>query len=373
MKKLLIITLFLIVSNNLFAQIRMGQNRRFPVTSNEISYSTPKEYEIGGIKVNGLETLNENAIISLAGLAVGDKIKIPGDDITSALKSIWGQGIIADVSINVERIEEDKIFLEINLTERPRLTRFTFQGVNKTQEGELKDKITLFRGRVLTDAILKNTELTVKRYFIDKGFLNANVKLEQERDTLARNSVKLNVIVDRNPKVKINRITFSGNETFGDYRLRKKLKSTKERVRFTLIRDWVNRLYNLDKATVKSFIDSSEDVSIRNVRTYLSDHVKLNFLTASKFIKSDFEKDKELIIDFYNQHGYRDAKIVDDTLYRSGPNKINLNITVEEGRKYYFRDILWTGNYVYSFGKLQGNSTNHYHIGCRRGNMYQGQ
>lgn len=364
MKKLLLIFLLLVSTNYLFAQIRMGQNRRFPISTNEINYSSPQEYEIAEIKVNGLETLNENAIISLAGLAVGDRVKIPGDDITAALRNIWGQGIIADVSINVDRIEGDKVFLIINVTERPRLTRFTFQGVNKTQEGELKDKISLFRGRVLTDAILKNTELNVKKYFIDKGYLNANVRLEQERDTLARNSVKLNVVVDRNSKVKIKRINFNGNETFGDYRLKKKMKSTKEKVRFTLIRDWVDRLYNLDKETVKDFLDTTEDVSLRDIRTYLSNHVKLNFLNASKFIKSDYEADKELIIDFYNSHGYRDAKILNDSVYKSGQNTINLKIDIEEGKKYYFRDIIWTGNYVYSDERLAST------LGVEKGDVY---
>ncbi|MDQ3393647.1 MAG: outer membrane protein assembly factor BamA [Bacteroidota bacterium] len=364
MKKLLLLFLFLLVTGHLFAQIRMGQNRKFPVQSNEISYSNPKEYEIAEIKVVGLETLNENAIISLAGLAVGDKIKIPGDDITTALKNIWGQGIIADVSIYVNKIEEERVFLEIRLTERPRLTSFTFEGINKTQQGELKDKISLFRGRVLTDAIMKNTELSVKKYFVDKGFLNANVKLVQERDTLARNSVQLKVVVDKNQKVKIKRIAFDGNDNFGDYRLRKKMKSTKEKIRFTLFRDMANRLWNLEKETVKDFVDTTRDVTLRDVRTYLSDHVKLNFLTASKFIKADYETDKKLIIDFYNSHGYRDAKIVEDSIYKVGHNSINLDIKVEEGIKYYFRDIIWSGNYVYTDERLSST------LGVQKGDVY---
>lgn len=364
MKKILLALLILFSANFSFAQIRMGQSRRYTPPVDEISYSNPKEYEIAEIKVNGLETLNEVAIVSLAGLAVGDRIKIPGDDITNALKKIWGQGIIADVAIHVERIEGDKAYLRIDLTERPRLTKFNFEGVNKTQQGELRDKISLYRGRVLTDALLKSTELSVNKYFVDKGYLNTEVKLIQERDSLAKNSVQVNVKVDRNAKVKIKRIMFTDNETFSDQRLRKKLKSTKEKVRFTLIRNLFNGIFNLNKEKVKTFVTTSEEASLGDIKSFLNENIKLNFFNASKFIRADYEADKQLLLDFYNANGYRDAQIVSDSVYKSGPNTININIQVEEGKKYYFRDVIWTGNYVYTDEQLAST------LGVEKGDVY---
>ncbi|CAN5144063.1 outer membrane protein assembly factor BamA [soil metagenome] len=361
MKKLPLLLFFLLSANLLFAQIRMGQNRRNQTPTNEINYSSPKEYEIADIKVNGLETLNEVAIISLAGLAVGDKIKIPGDDVTNAIRKIWGQGIIADVAINVDKFEDDKVFLRIDLKERPRLTKFIYEGINKTQQGEIKDKISLFRGRVLTDALLKSTELTVKKHFVEKGYLDTEVKLIQERDSLAPNSVQLRVIVDRNDKVKVRRINFEDNEALADQRLRKKMKSTKEKVRFTLVRDIVSRIVLFKP---KEFFGSSEDITFRDVRSYLNDHVKLNFFSGSKFIRNEYEEDKDLLIDFYNSQGYRDARIVDDSVYKAGPSNISINIKVEEGTKYYFRDIIWTGNYVYTDQQLSRT------LGVEKGDIY---
>jgi outer membrane protein insertion porin family len=173
-KLLLTLTFFLLLYTVASAQIRFGKslNPQQERSLDEITYSEPREYEIAEITVSGTDHLNNNALISLSGLEVGDKIQVPGPEITNAIKKLWKQGIIGDISIVASKIEGNRIFLEIRLTDLPRITRFSFEGVNSSQESEISDKLKL-RGRVATDALLNTTKLTVQRHFQDKGFLNA--------------------------------------------------------------------------------------------------------------------------------------------------------------------------------------------------------
>src|SRR5690606_25535631 len=190
--------------------------------------------------------------ISLTGLKVGDRIKIPGDAISSAIKKLWQQGIIGDVSVEIEKIEGDKVFLLISLTERPRLSRFTIEGINKTATSEVSDKLKLIRGRVVTDALVKNAELTVKEHFVEKGFVNTEVTVRQELDPQVSNSVRLVINVNRNEKVNINKIDFIGNEDFDDRRLEKQMKSTNEHVRIAIFKNAFGALASLNKQKVKN-------------------------------------------------------------------------------------------------------------------------
>lgn len=367
MKKLLLfIVVFVSISNILFGQIRYNnRNNRTTSAGFEVNYANPKEYEIGDITVTGSEFLDQNALISISGLKVGDRIRIPGDAITGAIKKLWAQGIIGDVSISVVKVEEEKVFLNIDLKERPRLSRFTFEGVNKTQQSELKDKVKLIRGRILTDAILKNTELTVKKHFVEKGFLNTKVKIYQGKDSLVANSVKLRIVVDRNQRVRINRIVFEGNEAFTDAKLKGKLKNTNEHLRFHIFRDIGWEIAGLFKPRrVKELVTNTKDVSEGDLKKYIHDNVKLNIFKTSKFIRSEYEEDKEKLINFYNSRGYRDAMVVEDTVYHDGGNTIDIHIRVEEGTKYYFRDIIWSGNYVHNDKTLASI------LGVEKGDVY---
>ena len=161
----------------------------------QVNYGNPREYEIVEINVDGSKYLDEVALISLSGLKVGDKVKVPGDDISGAIRKLWKQGIIGNVEVYASKIEGGQIWLTIKLTERPRLTRFIFEGVNKTQADELDDQVNLVKGKVLTDAIVKNAETTVRKFFVAKGFLNAQIEVYQQEDTLLRNSVQLKIVV----------------------------------------------------------------------------------------------------------------------------------------------------------------------------------
>jgi len=189
-----------------------------------ISYTNPKIYEVAEIEVIGEKYLDEVALKSLSGIKVGDKISIPGEAISGAIKKLWKQGIIGDIKILIKKIQDDKVYLSIVLKERPRLSTFELNGIGKTQKSELTEKINLIRGRIVTDAIIKNTQNTIENYYKKKGFFNTQVKIEQEIDSVVVNSVRLNINITKNKKVKINNVDFLGNSEFSDAKLKGKLK-----------------------------------------------------------------------------------------------------------------------------------------------------
>ena len=263
----------------------------------------PKKYVLGGITVSGARYLDPNTLISLTGLRVGDAITVPGEEIGKSIRKLWAQGILGDVSVTIARTEGDKIFLDYNLKERPRLSKFTFAGIRKSQTEDLTKKITLIRGKVVTDALINNTRTQVRKFFVNKGYLDAKVNIVQVADSALSNSVALRIDGDKGSKIRIHDIAFEGNKAFSDRKLKGKLKKTKERKPY-------------------------------------------KFLTAGKFQRNEYEEDKKKLLEFYNAEGYRDAAIVSDTLMRDDKG-LALRIKVDEGPKYYFRHITWSGNYLY--------------------------
>ncbi|MEM9856204.1 MAG: POTRA domain-containing protein [Bacteroidota bacterium] len=351
MKKILILLAFCIIADSAYSQFRRRRNSSGTSTTptSSLNYSNPKIYVIGGIEVEGLKVLDKNALVSLSGLKVGDKVKVPGDEISGAIKKLWKHGLVGDVKISIDRIEGDQIYLKIVLSERPRLTGFTFEGVRKSWESQIREDLNLIRGRILSDAILRNTQVTVKNHYVQKGYLNADVKVIQSSDTVNTDGVKLRIVVVSNSKVKIDKINFVGNEEFAGNRLKKKMKSTNEHVRISLFRRFAELFVGATKPkNVVSFFDSTYDVSGSEFKAFINDNLKLNFFKGSKFIKSDYEDDKQAILAFYNSKGYRDAAIESDTIYSTGKDKISIDLKIDEGSKYYFRNIIWTGNFIHT-------------------------
>lgn len=330
-----------------------------------INYSSPREFEIVEINVRGVQFLDNGALISLSGLRVGDRIKIPGDDISQAIKKLWKQGIIGNVNIVADKIEGDKIWLAIELTERPRLTKYEFRGVNKSQQSELKDKVDLVRGKVLTDVVLKNTELSVKKYFESKGFLNAEVMIRQIKDTVLSNSVNIVINVDKNEKVKVKDITFYGDTVFSESKLRSKLKKTGEIPRLRLPKDLLEKtLMVLNPKNLGYFLSHRKPTPTSEVKAYLANQMNLNVFKSTKFIRSDWEEDKEKLIAFYQSKGYRDAAIEVDSVYSLDRKFLKIDMYMSPGRKYYFGDINWNGNYVYTDKQLDEV------LGIKKGQVY---
>ena len=366
MKRSLLILFCLIWASSAMAQIRLGQSRYAsskPIDILELNYAKPETYRIAEIKAVGLSTLDEIAILSLSGLKVDDRIEVPGDAISNALKKLWGQGIIGDVKILVTKIEGEDIYLLLDLTERPRFSRVEFSGMNKTQESELRDKVNI-RGRVVRDDVLNNAKRNIEKYYIDKGFLNSEVKIIQERDTTLPNSVKLRFDVTQNSKVRINEIDFYGNNEIADSKLKGKLKKTKEHARVSIFKDAYTRLESATPTDVKNTLFYTDSASSEDAKNYINKNFKLNFFSGSKYIPKEYRNDKDNIINFYQSRGFRDAKIVADSIYDYGQDKINIDIALEEGRKYYYRNITFNGNFIHPDQVLLTK------LGIKKGDVY---
>ena len=348
------------------SQIRLGQSRYAssrPVNILELNYAKPQKFRIAEIKAVGLSTLDEIAIISLSGLKVDDRIDVPGEAISGALKKLWGQGIIGDVKILVTKIEGDDIYLLLDLTERPRFSRVEFLGINKTQEGELRDKVNI-RGRVVRDDVLNTAKRNIEKYYLEKGFLNTEVKIIQDRDTTLPNSVKLRFDIDTKTKVKINEIAFYGNEEISDRALKGKLKKTKEHARVAIFKDIYSRILDADKESLTRSLLNTKVATSDQAKDYINKNFKLNFFNGSKYNPKEYRDDKDKAIAFYNSKGYRDAKILQDSIYTFTEDKINIHISLKEGNKYYYRNITFTGNYIHEDAVLLAK------LGIEKGDVY---
>ena len=309
-----------------------------------INYSNPKIYEIGDIKIIGAKYLDPIALKSLSGLKIGDQISIPGESISGAIKKLWKQGIIGDIKILIDKIEEGKVYLSIVLKERPRLSTFKLNGIGRTHTSELNEKINLIRGRIVTDATIKNTQNTILNYFKEKGFLNTKVNIQEAGDTIMANSIRLNIDIEKNKKVKINNISFYGNNIYSEAKLKGKLKKTGERFGITLFKKIFQKSFSL--LTPKRFFGVKNGITKNEILSFVTENSNVNFLKSSKFIDKEFINDKDNLIKFYESKGYRDIKIIKDSITYEG-DFINIDIYVNPGNRYYFRNINWTGNYIY--------------------------
>ena len=299
MKKLrLIHLLFLLISSSISAQINLRNSIE------NVSYEKPVEYEIAGITIQGITNLDKNAIITLSGLTVGDKIMIPGEEISKAITKLWAQNLFADIQIQVSKILGTNIFLDIVLQELPRLSKFGFKGGSKSEVEKIREKVELVRGKIVNDNLINNTKHVVKEYFTEKGFLNANVSITQITDTAEVANVILEINIDKGEKIKINEINFKGVTKFKIKKLKRQLKDTKEKSFFRIFK-------------------------------------------TSKFLDEAFETDLQSIVALYNEKGYRDARIVKKEIVNVSDKLISINLTIEEGLQYHFRDISWLGNTKY--------------------------
>ena len=324
-------------------------------------YMYPEEYEIADISVSGLKFLDKNAVVALTGLKVGDVIEIPGDRISNAIKKLWESGILGDVSISASKTEGKKIWLDIEVQERPRLSKVVFEGLKKSEASDLTEKTNLIRGKIVTDAVVKNAVSTIRNYFLEKGFLNVQISTKLTDDRVLLNSSVLTINVKKGAKTRINYIIFEGNKTVSDARLKRAMKKTKERKRFDIFKDLIQRISGKKPLKPGKFL---KDLSPTTIRKYLSDHVKINVFASSKFLREDYEADKEKVVAFLNSKGLRDARITFDTVYPYDNRSVNIEIQITEGKKYYYRNIDWAGNFVYDDKTLSEV------LGIKKGDLY---
>ncbi|MFN8310349.1 MAG: POTRA domain-containing protein [Chitinophagales bacterium] len=312
-----------------------------------LNYAKPQEYEIANIEVRGTEYLDKSILTSLSGLHTGDKIKIPGEDLSKAIKSLWKQKLFTNINIDIDHISGDKVFLVINVEERPRLRSYSLKGVKNSDQDELRKKLDLRSGSIFTENMRRTAIQTIRNYYIDKGYLNCAVDIKEIIDSNASNSIKLQVLIDKGEVVKIESINFYGNTTMAENQLRSKMKETKQKIKFDLPAIFRFRKNFKTEPYHPKWYEIPGNLSPIRMYQYVSRFANLNFFKASKFKRKEYEDDKKKIIDYYNSKGYRDARIAFDTVYRADEKNLVIDIRIDEGHQYYFRNIYFNGNTKY--------------------------
>ena len=293
--------------------------------SQETSYDEGKQYILAGLEVTGVQSYNEQTVKTYTGLREGQVITVPGEEISAVINKLWSLELFSDISFYITKIEDDKIYLELNILERPTLTDVTVFGVKKGQVDDILKDTDLKKGKKITENLISNSKNYLQNKYKKKGFLNTKVNIVTAIDTSATNAQSMVVTVKKGSKVKISSISFEGNEKLSDKRLKKSLKKTKEK-------------------------------SLKNILK----------LKRSKYIPEEYEADLVKLVETYAEKGYRDARILSDTIIKNGEDLIDIKIKVEEGNKYYFGEIDFVGNSVYTDRQLATV------LGIRKGDTYNG-
>jgi len=283
--------------------------------------SSPREYSLAGITVDGVVHLDHEIIIQKSGLKRGEKIIIPGEKISKAILNLWEQGLFSEIDIIKEKTQGNNLFLRIKLKERERMSRYSFSGISKSEADQLRDDLDLYSGKIITEALLIKVKNISKNYFVGKGYFKASATINRIKDTLVNNSNILKINIEKGQRFKINEIEIIGNQSISTNKIKRFMKETKER-------KWYR------------------------------------FFKRSKFQYSLFDEDKKNIISKYNDLAHRDAQIISDTIYDFDEKSINVSFTIREGRQYYIRKIEWSGNQKYSTGLLDTV------LGIQKGDLY---
>jgi len=312
-KKLVLFFIFLGCVSGVFAQESDTTHVEVPAEVPAISYSVTKRYKIADIQITGAQNYDDFVLIGFSGLSVGDVVTIPGDEITTAVKRFWRHGLFSDVKILATKIEGDQVWLEIQLKQRPRISQVNYKGVKKGEREDLEARLGLKKGFQVTPNLVDRAKIVIQKYFDGKGFKNVDVDIIQKDDLSNEGEVIVDIVIDKNEKTKINEITFTGNEALSVITLKKAMKKTNEK-------------FSLPKRPKTSILE---------------------MFSTKKFTTEEYENDKQNIIDKYNEFGYRDAVILSDTVYNFNEKKVNIHISLEEGQKYYLKDIRFVGNTHY--------------------------
>ncbi|MBC8300428.1 MAG: outer membrane protein assembly factor BamA [Pelagibacterales bacterium] len=331
--KLLLIFLVMIFSNH-FVNAQDSV-----VNTNPIDYTQPKDYILADISIKGIKFLSKSTITDISALKINQIISIPGNDISIAINKLWKQNLFSDIKIEYDKIINDSIYLNVILKEYPRLSKFKFKGdISKSNITTLKEDLKLMRGKVLTQNLIKNSVNKIRKFYTDKGYLNVSVKHIVAKDSTSANASILIFDINKYDKVKIKDIIIYG---------RKEIVNTNKS--FFNNKDTVYAVSN------KRLKKSMKETKVKN---------KWRFFKVSKFIKSNYEDDKNNIIEEYNNKGYRDAKIINDTTYLNEDNTITIEITLEEGEPYLFGDVNFIGNTRYTNEELSSQ------LGIDKGDVF---
>ena len=363
--------IFFIVTILFSSQFVVAQNDTTPVSVNPeliniFNTKIPKEYTIAGITVTGTKSFDPNLIISISGLAVGDKVLIPGTDVFGkAIAKLWKQSLISGIEISFTKLVDKDLYVELAITERPRLTDFKFIGIKKSERDDLAEKVGLFRERVVTENMKLSAVEAINKYYYDKGYRNVAIDVKEET-VPGGNSITLSFIIDKGNKVRVNSINFSGNKSIAEMKLKKQMKGTKEMTRITLFPIKTPNPFgdSTSKMTFKQYINNAGFLSISKTKEVLDPYFRFKLFSSSKYSEKKYEEDKQHVRDYYNSQGFRDAEIIKDTPVYDINGNMNLFLKVSEGRKYYFGDISWKGNTKYN------DSILNLLLGINKGDIY---
>ncbi|MFA6858692.1 MAG: POTRA domain-containing protein [Bacteroidales bacterium] len=277
----------------------------------EVNYNSPNKYVVGGVSVEGNSYFGSQQILQLAGIQKGMEVTVPSDAFSSIVRRLWLQRYFQDVSVSIDSLssQKDSAFFTIHIKERPRVSRWTFTGARSGEKKELMERLNLRRGGEFSDYVSKTSVDIIKRYYAGKGFLKTEVNVQAAKDSIIKNAITVNFAVDRGERIRIKTINFIGAGDVSDYKLAKSMKKTK------------------------------------SARFY-------NFFSSKKFDEKEYPGDKKNLISAFNEAGFRDAQLVKDSIYYVKPNRLGIDFVFNQGDKYYFRNISWTGNSVYSTDDL---------------------
>ena len=325
---------------------------------------TPKEYILAGVEITGTR-YDKSLLTTIAGLNVGDKVVYPGgDNFSHAIQNLWKQNLFANIQIYFTKIDGKDIYIEIHVTERPVLGSFSFRGIKKGQEDDLKTKSGLVKGRVVTENVKLTAVQNIQKYFTEKGFQSAGVKIDERVDPNLANSVNLVFFVTKGNKVRINQVNIFGNETVSESKLKKQLKNTKEAMRISIYPSEDSSVYGTNKRlTFKEYVQQWGFLSPTKTIDFIDPYFRFK-LSSAKFNDKKYAEDKAKLLDYYNSLGYRDAVIEADTQYYNKKGNLNVDIKVQEGHKYYFGNITWKGNTKYP------DSILNVILGIKKGEVY---
>ena len=304
-------------------------NAQDVIVNPDISYAgTPRQCEIGGLAVKGVEGYEDYVLLGLSGLSVGQTISVPGTEITEAIRRYWRNGLFSKVAITADSIVGSKVYLCVHLATRPRVSAINYTGLKKSEREDMDSKLGIMRGAQITPNMIDRAKILAKKYFDDKGYNNAEINIIQRDDVTSKNEVILDIIVDKKAKMKVRQIIFEGNEQLSDNKIKGGLFSK------------------------GAFGKINEAGKFKN------------FFKAKKFTPERYEEAKKALIDKYNELGYRDATILEDSVYTFDENHVNVFVKVDEGEKYYIRNITWVGNTVVTSDYLNAA------LGMRKGDVY---
>lgn len=313
----------------------------------------PQRYKVAGVTVTGNKSFDTNLLIPISGITVGSYVTIPGgDELAKAIKRLWAQTYFSEITYYLVGIKDSSIYLELNVTERPRVTRFYFRGVSKSNADDLKGKSGIVAGKAFTDNMKLNAVDAIRKYYGDKGFKQVSVDVIEKADSNYSNAVIVYFDIHKGSKVKINEVNFFGNDNIASGKLRRQMKDTKVMSRMTLYppHDKFDTI-GWGRPTnypFKKYMQDDGFLSYTKTREVLSPYLHISPFSSSKFDQKKYEDDKQKVVTYYNSRGYRDAQIVKDSVFYNSKGNINVAIKVHEGEKYYFGNVTWVGNTIYS-------------------------